>query len=175
MIPARQLAQLQAYAHGLWQAGAFSAGGIGRKRQELMSVRGDAISWVDPEEPVASALLTGFETLRLAINEQLYLGLFDFEAHFTRYAAGTHYARHLDRFSDSSSRVVSCVLYLNDPWPQCDGGQLRMYPGGESDHSIDVWPEGGTLVTFLSDRIYHEVLPAKRERWSFTGWFRVRT
>ena len=32
-------------------------------------------------------------------------------------------------------------------------------------------PEGGTLVCFLSDRFHHEVLPARRERLSITGWF----
>jgi SM-20-related protein len=34
-----------------------------------------------------------------------------------------------------------------------------------------VLPEGGTLVCFLSDRFHHEVLPARRERLSVTGWF----
>ncbi|MFN0313671.1 MAG: 2OG-Fe(II) oxygenase [Burkholderiales bacterium] len=173
-IAASEVEQLRARACELWQAGAFSAGGTGRKRVANPAVRADAICWVDAGNPVVSGLLAGFETLRLALNQQLFLGLFDFEAHFTRYAALAHYSRHVDRFSDSSSRAVSCVLYLNDSWQPCDGGQLRMYPGGEPERCVDVWPEGGTLVIFLSERIYHEVLPATRERWSFTGWFKVR-
>ena len=39
----------------------------------------------------------------------------------------------------------------------------------------DVLPEGGTLVCFLSQRFWHEVLPARRERLSLTGWFRGRS
>jgi SM-20-related protein len=37
-----------------------------------------------------------------------------------------------------------------------------------------VLPQGGRLVAFQSDRFEHEVLPARRERMSFTGWFRRR-
>ncbi|MFP5505881.1 MAG: 2OG-Fe(II) oxygenase, partial [Gammaproteobacteria bacterium] len=44
---------------------------------------------------------------------------------------------------------------------------------GEGE-SIDVLPQGGTFVCFLSDRFHHEVLPATRERMSVTGWFKVR-
>ena len=43
-----------------------------------------------------------------------------------------------------------------------------------AEHSVDVLPQGGRLVAFLSDRFEHEVLPARRERMSFTGWFRRR-
>ena len=53
-----------------------------------------------------------------------------------------------------------------------DGGQLRIYTGGGA--SVDVLPQGGRLVAFQSDRFEHEVLPARRERMSFTGWFRRR-
>lgn len=31
----------------------------------------------------------------------------------------------------------------------------------------------GTLVVFLSEEFEHEVLPAKRDRYSIAGWFRV--
>jgi SM-20-related protein len=40
--------------------------------------------------------------------------------------------------------------------------------------TLDVLPEGGTLVAFLSERFQHEVLPARRERLALTGWFRRR-
>jgi SM-20-related protein len=39
---------------------------------------------------------------------------------------------------------------------------------------MDVLPQGGRLLTFLSERFEHEVLPAHRERISLTGWFRRR-
>ena len=36
------------------------------------------------------------------------------------------------------------------------------------------FPEGGSLVVFLSAELPHEVLPASRERMSIAGWFRRR-
>jgi len=38
----------------------------------------------------------------------------------------------------------------------------------------DVLPHLGTLALFLSDRYWHEVLPARRPRFAVTGWFRTR-
>jgi SM-20-related protein len=38
-----------------------------------------------------------------------------------------------------------------------------------------VIPQLNTLVLFLSERFPHEVLPAKRVRYSLTGWFRVNS
>jgi len=49
---------------------------------------------------------------------------------------------------------------------------LRIYTG--SGASEDVLPRGGRLVAFQSERFEHEVLPATRERLSFTGWYRRR-
>ena len=72
----------------------------------------------------------------------------------------------------SDVRAISTALYLNDGWHADDGGQLRLYTGGGA--SVDVLPQGGRLVAFQSDRFEHEVLPARRERMSFTGWFRRR-
>jgi SM-20-related protein len=68
--------------------------------------------------------------------------------------------------------VLSCVLYLNREWGPEDRGQLRLYRPGAAP--LDIPPQGGTLVTFLSDRFEHEVVPARRERLSLTGWFRRR-
>jgi len=39
---------------------------------------------------------------------------------------------------------------------------------------VGVLPEGGKLVVFLSESMEHEVLPASRERFSLTGWLRLR-
>jgi len=36
-----------------------------------------------------------------------------------------------------------------------------------------VFPHANTLVVFLSDKFPHEVLPAKKKRYSIAGWFRV--
>ena len=157
-------------------AGEFRAAGIGRAaaRTERADVRGDRIRWLEPAaaRPAEAALFAIVETLRLGINEALYLGLFDFEGHYAIYPPGAGYARHVDRFRDDDARVLTLILYLNDRWTPADGGRLRVALAGGATR--DVPPAGGTLVAFLSDRFPHEVLPSARERLAFTGWFRRR-
>ena len=99
-------------------------------------------------------------------------GLEDFQGHFALYPSGATYARHFDRLVGSDVRAISAALYLNDDWIETDGGKLRIYTGGGA--SEDVLPQGGRLVAFVSERFEHEVLPAQRERLSFTGWYRRR-
>jgi SM-20-related protein len=123
--------------------------------------------------PALSLVLERYETLRQGVNQALYLGLFDLEVHFAVYPPGGGYHRHLDRFRDDDRRSLTVVLYLNEDWCAEDGGLLRFWPEAEGD-AIDIVPAGGTLVTFLSDRFWHEVLPARRQRLSLTGWFRRR-
>lgn len=118
------------------------------------------------------AWLDRMEALRRAVNQHLYLGLFDLESHLAVYPAGSFYCTHLDRFADARHRVVTVLLYLNDSWREQDGGALRLYLE-EADRAPlrDVLPRGGTLVAFLADAFPHEVLPATRERPSVVGWF----
>ncbi|MCU0754872.1 MAG: 2OG-Fe(II) oxygenase [Xanthomonadales bacterium] len=146
--------------------------GVGRAhaRVEARTIRGDAIAWLDRDQPAAAALLDRFEALRQVLNETFFLGLKRIEAHLACYPPGAGYARHLDRFRDDDARVISAVLYLNEGWDPVDGGQLRLYP--QDSDPLDVQPEAGTLVLFRSADLPHEVLPATRERWSVAGWFR---
>lgn len=139
------------------------------------AVRGDTILWLDETRADATerGLLASLEGLRRAVNASLWLGLFDFEGHYACYPAGAFYARHRDRFRDQDTRTLSFVLYLNDAWPDDAGGALRLYRDDGS--TVDVPPRGGTAVAFLAERFLHEVLPATRPRWSFTGWFRRRS
>jgi SM-20-related protein len=159
--------------------GEFQPAAIGKLagRRIDPSVRGDSICWLDPRVSgdAVKHCFDHFERLRLAINVQCYLGLFEFEAHFSHYAAGSHYAKHLDQFASGAERIVSCVLYLNQEWTAEDGGELRLYLDESASRHVDIAPKGGTLITFLSDRFYHEVRPARRKRWSLTGWFRKRS
>jgi len=135
-------------------------------------VRGDEILWLaSPDCAAERRLLDRLEALRLAFNRELSLGLFEFECHYAAYPPGAAYARHLDRFVTDASRVLSCIVYLNSGWSEADGGALRLHVG---EGTVDVLPEGGTLVVFLSERFWHEVLPATRLRLSLTGWFRHR-
>jgi SM-20-related protein len=177
-LPAATVAALAAEARAAWHAGEFAAAGIGRAaaHAERRDIRADHIRWLGaPASAAQRAALATLEALRLAVNAALYLGLFDLECHFALYPPGAFYARHLDRFRDDTRRTVSVVLYLNEAWSAADGGALRLYAGpGEDAAFHDVLPQGGTLACFLSEQVYHEVLPTRRERLSLTGWFRRR-
>jgi len=123
---------------------------------------------------IRAATLARLEGLRLAVNEALYLGLFDAELHFAVYPPGAGYKRHLDRFRDDDRRTLTVILYLNPPdWSATDGGQLSFWPQ-DTGPALTITPRGGTLVTFFSDQFWHQVEPAHRQRLSLTGWFRRR-
>lgn len=157
-------------------AGGFHPAGVGKGQARMLSeVRGDHVLWIEENQagPALKAVLGKLETLRQAVNQTLFLGLFDVELHFAVYPPGTGYQRHLDRFRDDDRRSLTVILYLNDDWMRDDGGLLRFWPE-ENGEPLEIVPAGGTLVTFLSDRFWHEVLPARRERLSLTGWFRRR-
>jgi SM-20-related protein len=160
----------------LWLAGNFSQAGVGRgaDRQVNANVRGDYILWLNERlatRPQA-AYWAEIESLRAELNRELFLGLISAEAHYAIYPAGAFYQKHVDRFSDSDERVISCSLYLNSDWKDEDEGQLILYPG---DRRIEIFPRAGTFVIFKSDDIPHEVAPAKGDRFSLTGWFRRRS
>src|SRR5690606_33675317 len=101
--------------------------------------------------------------------------LFSFESHFAHYGTGDFYKKHLDAFKGETNRVLSLVYYLNPGWLPEDGGELKLYLSEDEGRTINVTPAFGTLVVFLSEDFPHEVLPAKRDRYSIAGWFRVNT
>ena len=169
------LADLRARCLELNAAGALRPARIGRGANERLApeVRGDFIAWLsEPELDAEQQLLGRLEELRVALNRGLMTGLEDFQGHFALYPSGAAYARHFDRLVGTDVRAISAALYLNDDWVPKTAEQLRIYTGGGA--SEDVLPVGGRLVAFQSDRFEHEVLPAKRERLSFTGWYRRR-
>ncbi len=179
LLSRAEVQSLAAEARALRADGGFRPAGVGRGEDLSLrpEVRGDQVAWVDPQTAGSEALhyLGRLEALREAINRDLFLGLFDFEGHFALYPPGSFYRRHLDQFRGVERRVLSCVLYLNVDWAPADGGQLRIYtdPANPGCYQ-EILPLGGTLVTFLSARFEHEVLPSRRERLSLTGWFRRR-
>lgn len=166
-------------ARALYRSGGMrpAATGQGGERAVRAGLRDDAIAWLedDPQSPAQRAYLALMEELRLAANRELQLGLFDLEAHFARYPAGARYRKHLDTFRHDGRRTLSVICYLNADWQEADGGKLRIYlDEADPGRHVDILPEGGTLACFLSHRFPHEVLPARRERLSLTGWFRRR-
>jgi SM-20-related protein len=170
------IAALAASARARLAAGEFRAAGTGAGSAFHLdaATRGDRIRWLDPETATAAEAVfwERLEALRVALNEALFLGLQSFEGHFAVYPPGAFYRRHVDRFRDDDTRAVSLILYLNEAWGPADGGELVLETGEGT--AVRVAPRGGTLVVFLSERLPHEVLPARRERLSLTGWFRRR-
>lgn len=174
-VDASLLTQLRWRCSELQASGALRPAKDGRGANERVvpEVRGDFISWLQqPTRDAEQELLAKLDDLRVSLNRALMTGLEDYQGHFAVYPPGTSYARHFDRLQGSDLRAISAALYLNDAWQPEDGGELRIYTGGGA--SEDVLPKGGRLVAFLSDRFEHEVLPATRQRMSFTGWFRRR-
>src|SRR5690606_23717683 len=112
---------------------------------------------------------------RRGLNERLFLGLDFYEPHYAHYAPGAAYARHRDAFVGQRNRIISTVLYLNADWQEADGGELLVYDEAATTVLERVRPVGGTLVVFISERLPHEVLPARRSRYSIAGWFRQRS
>lgn len=173
------ISELRAECRRFVAKGALRAAavGSGADRQTRSDIRTDEIRWLEEADatPAQQRCLAHFEALRRALNRELQLGLFDFECHFSRYAPGALYRKHLDQFRGDGRRRLSCVLYMNENWARQDGGELRLHLDAAGAGKFeDVLPVAGTLVLFLSERFAHEVLPAKRERLSLAGWFRTR-
>ena len=147
--------------------------GRGNGRQLDPAERGDLTRWLDGSAPAQQRFLARMETLRLALNQRLQLGLFDYEAHYACYPTGAGYRRHYDAFRGRASRVLSTAFYLNEDWLTADGGELVLWneSGGELARLL---PGLGDAVFFLSERFPHAVLPAMRERYSIAGWFHHR-
>lgn len=166
---------LAACARGRWERGEFAPARVGTagRTERREQIRGDRICWL--AEPLLAAeaqLLGALEHLRLALNREATLGLFDLEMHYARYEPGAAYARHVDQPQGRDQRRVSVVLYLNSDWDNAHGGSLRVFDGARAIREIE--PVGGRLVCFLSAGLEHEVLPSMRARLSLTGWFRSR-
>lgn len=152
----------------------FRPAGVGRAGEFQLNpfVRNDEIRWLAPTDEVEASYLAWMEKLRSGLNRRLFMGLFDYEAHFARYAPGAFYKKHVDAFKGRTNRVLSTVCYLNPNWSLADGGHLLMYEEG-IEPIAKISPLMGTLVVFLSDRFPHEVTTASRLRYSIAGWFRV--
>lgn len=154
----------------------LSQAGIGREQQYQLNekIRTDETRWLDPSNSIDQAYLTHMSDFRLAMNQRLFLGLFDYESHYAHYPSGAFYKRHVDAFKGESNRVLTTVMYLNPFWQTRDGGQLQIYDINDDNLIVSVEPEMGTFVVFLSEQFPHEVLPSKRDRYSIAGWFRIQ-
>lgn len=146
--------------------------GSGGDASHSPQIRSDQTCWLEGTDPAEMAFFQLMASLQQAVNRDLMLGLRSYEAHFAHYQPSAFYKTHLDAFRGGRGRVLSSVAYLNDQWPADGGGELKLY---RADHTpvATVLPQGGTLALFLSEEIPHEVLPARLDRYSIAGWFRV--
>lgn len=178
-LDTQTVSAIRGQAQSQWDSGQYRHAGIGRGDDFVIKpeIRNDRVMWLNPsvEDTPLGRYFRAQEALRQILNRHLYLGLCDYEAHFAVYPAGSFYKKHLDQFRGIGLRTVTTTFYLNQNWQSQDGGQLRLYhnPQDSSDF-LDIFPEAGRLVCFLSADFQHEVLPAARERFSITGWFRQR-
>lgn len=159
----------------------FKRAGVGRANDHIINnfIRMDEICWITGNSKAGSEWLKWTESLQKHLNRHLFLGLFSFESHYAHYAKGDFYKTHKDAFKGEGNRVLSLVVYLNQNWSADDGGELVIYDNESTNSSIidnskiTVTPSFGTIVVFLSEDFPHEVLPAKRDRYSIAGWFRL--
>jgi SM-20-related protein len=182
-LPAHVVSQLANEAKAREAQGALQPAKTGLTGQLANAeVRGDSIAWLSEQDgfmPIRT-YFSQMHALKNVFNEALFLNLASLETHFAIYPIGAKYGKHLDQFNAGrgvQARQISSILYLNQNWQAADGGELRLYLTNDNLHDekyIDIAPIGGRLVLFKSNQFWHEVMPAKRERMSITGWFRSR-
>lgn len=155
-----------------WKQAGIGQGDVAQVNRQ---VRANQIAWLSTENDSAEIDFLGWiEQVRMGLNRRLFLGLFDYEAHFSIYHTGGFYQKHLDAFTGQKSRVVSTILYLNSQWQEADAGELVIY--NKSGYELTrVLPRLGTCVIFLSEQFPHEVLPTIRKRLCIAGWYRVQS
>lgn len=144
--------------------------GVGRHQEHLLNaqIRRDKTAWLDGSSEPQRDYLTLMAQLQQSFNQQFFMGLFDFECHYARYAEGDFYQKHLDAFKGRSNRVLTTVSYLNSVQ---QGGELQLFD--ETDRLLStIKPTATGLLVFESERFPHQVLPAIDERFSIAGWFR---
>ncbi|APE31678.1 2OG-Fe(II) oxygenase [Halomonas aestuarii] len=174
-IPAELCAELYQELGAMADQEALDAAGIGRGQEHALrrDIRGDAIRWLDRESQARRRYLEAMGELQQELNQALFLGLFEYEAHFAHYPPGAFYRRHLDSFRGRANRVVSTVGYLNPDWPDDGGGEMVIFDAEDPEREVArVRPQAGTFACFLSDSVPHEVLPTRLPRASIAGWFR---
>lgn len=153
----------------------FRPAGIGNQAMRAQAVRGDSIDWLEWGEgsEAVQPFWQAMETLRDALNRELFLGVRELECHFALYPPGGGYQKHHDNPQGRSARMVTVLLYLNPDWRPEHGGVLQIFdPEDESCVLARVEPRAGTFVAFLAERFPHEVELARHERLSLTGWWR---
>lgn len=167
---------LRATAQELYAQGLFRSAKIGLNisSQQNNAIRTDEILWLESKnpDPAIQFFVTQIHQLCQILNQNLFLGLHEFETHFASYQPGTFYKKHIDQFAAQKTRKVSFVYYLNEDWQEEYGGQLKLYD--TNDQLLEnVSPQGNRLICFNSE-LPHEVVTTNQTRYSITGWMKTR-
>lgn len=171
-----QLKKLQQIAQDRWQQGLFRPARIGRghEQQEQKNIRSDEILWLDKNDSDLLFFAEICDKIQTELAQGLMLPIQNYELHWARYPAHSGgYDEHLDQSQTKDlfhgERLITFILYLNDSWQSEDGGQLKIRL---PEQIMSIEPQCGTMILFRSDSLWHQVIPAKKDRWSLTGWFR---
>jgi SM-20-related protein len=138
-------------------------------RNKLM--RGDSIHWLDRahNDVHENNFFDLMDRFVQYLNDNCYTGIRSYEFHYTLYAPGTFYKKHMDRFQNNDSRKFSMIMYLNTDWIAEDGGELCIHHESGVQH---ISPLNGKVVFFKSNELEHEVLMTHKNRMSITGWLK---
>ncbi|MFL2787131.1 MAG: 2OG-Fe(II) oxygenase [Paracoccaceae bacterium] len=105
------------------------------------------------------------ESLRNVVQDKFNIDLTDRPTMYT--VRGMCRKRDGKIHTDSKTKIITVLLYLNDDnWPT-DGGRLRILRNGTDleDFSSEVEPKGGTLIMFKrSDNSWHGHHPFEGKR-----------
>ena len=128
-------------------ADALSPAGIGRGGDFKIddTVRNDKTHWLTRETEAQTRFLDIMESLRSAMNRRLFLGLFEFEAHFALYEPGGFYQKHKDSFTGAANRILTTVTYLNENWQDEDGGYLIIHAPETEREIARIKPEAVSI------------------------------
>ena len=134
--------------------------------------RSDIIYWLDRKhnDQYENDFFDLMDDFVSHLNSTCYTGITGYEFHYTLYAVGSFYKKHLDQFRNNDSRKYSMIMYLNKNWKLEDGGELCIH---HEDHLQNISPQNGKAVFFKSSEMEHEVLVANKVRMSITGWLKV--
>ena len=135
----------------------------------ISKIRSDHILWLHPELHISNQHVQSLFSLGQELNRAFYLGIRDVEAHFACYNSGEFYALHRDNPQGKNGRMISAVYYLHEDWQDSWGGELHLQDKNNIWHVLQ--PKPNRIVLFQSD-LLHEVLKAKHQRLSITGWLR---
>ena len=157
--------------------GHFKAAKIGNGLNSTphSTIRNDKIMWLE-EETADDALKVYFDQIRAlckTLNQSLFLGLVDFETHFSIFQPDSFYKKHVDQFINSKERRISCVYYLNSNWQESFGGQLKLFDC-KDQLLATVLPKANRFICFSSE-LPHEVCATTETRYSIAGWMKTRS